>query len=144
MKLVESMFDTVGDISCDAHLRLHSHVSGGSIFRYLIEQLLSSFLISSHIFVVIYQVQGNQSAIEFRITHHNSQTDQPVGIFWIFDGYKNILVILSKHFVGRNIFTAENKSLCGVLSYHRRDDARYQNHNHNGIKHVVGHEILAW
>ena len=73
MKFVKGVLNAVGNISCDTHLRLCSHIGSGSVFRYLIEQLLPLFLVGAHVFVVVNKVQGDDATVQFGVAHHDSQ-----------------------------------------------------------------------
>ena len=86
------MLDAVGDIGCDADLRLRHHVCGCRKLAAMVKKLAALFLLVSHILVIIHYVQADQSSVQFLVSYQESKAHQVVCIFRIFHRDENLLI----------------------------------------------------
>ena len=142
LEFVECMLDAVGDIGCDADLRLRHHIGGCGKLTAMIQQLSALFLLVSHILVIIHYVQADQSSVQFLVSHQEGETHQIIGIFRILHRYENLLIACLLGIFGiRKLLVAEDNLSGTPVGEHRRDDAGAENHHHHTIQHVIVHQI---
>ena len=142
-ELFESMLDAVGNVGRYAHLSLHAHIGRCRLLRDLLQQLYAPFLILSHIRVIVYHVDGYESAVQLLVSHEDGQVDQLWCILRVFHRNQHALVVGLCVGLTRHVLIANDDLLCCRLGDKCRDDTREQYHNDHTVQHIVADEVLS-
>ena len=68
-ELAEGVFDAVGDVRGQAHLRLHLYLSRRGLLLQLFQQTKPRLTVSDRFFVVVDHIQSHESAVQPLVAH---------------------------------------------------------------------------
>ena len=143
-KLLEGVFDAIGDIRRQAHLRLHTYLRGTRLLLQLLQQLDALLTGLRTVLVVVHHIERHKLIVEALVAHHQREVQQLGCYLRIFHTKENLLVIGSLVLLRRTALLLQDNLLRGMLRNEGAHDTSEENHHHDTIDHTVAHQKLSW
>ena len=116
-ELLEGVAYAVGNVRCHAHLRLHGHISRGSILCHAFEQSAALLQVALHVVVIVHHVQAHELCGVLRVAHEHRHVYEALRVFGVFqrDEY---LLLGCWLLVARHLTVAQRNLLRRTLGHH--------------------------